>query len=316
MAIYASSKLKTLNPNFYILGSALDLAAPNKPPEFGSAQNIYHEIFLYQPGYFDSIDGLASHSYPNHGYVGTPKDNGQHSILGYQWELNYIKSLGINKTFPVFITETGWPHREGLTSNNSYFTTDTASKFLISALSIWYKDDRIKAVTPFIYNYPHEPFDHFSWLDTDEKLYPNYQPVISLPKNKNTPEQITKFEIVSNRLPFLLFTGNDYSGQIILKNTGQSIWGETKFCLNPQTTQNVTLESICTGNEYVYPNQNTTFNYKIKIQNTQEYKDKTYISWDDLPPLEITPINGSGTIYSPKTSLKEKILQFFQSFSI
>jgi hypothetical protein len=317
IAIYAAQKFKSVNSNFFILGGSLDLAAAtSKKSGTASAADIYQEIYAYKPEYFNLVDGLASHSYPNHGYVGTPNDTGQHSIRGYQWELNFIKSLGVSKTYPVFITETGWPHREGEAKNNSYYTTQTSAKFLIQALNIWSEDSRIKAVTPFIYNYPNTPFDHFSWLDASEKLYPEYQPLIALPKSKNTPIQITKYATVSNHLPFLILTNNDYVGQITLKNTGQSVWGETNFCLNPQTTQNVVLDAICTSNNYIYPGQTETFNYQIKIKNMPDYKDKTFISWENVDTFEITPINGAGTIYHPNTSLKAGIIQFFHDLFI
>jgi hypothetical protein len=316
IAIYTSQKFKSLNPNFFILSSPLDLAAPEKPPQFKSAPNVYREIYLYKPEYFNSFDGLASHSYPNHGYVGKPTNTGQHSILGYQGELNYLKSLGINNTYPIFITETGWPHREGEVIDNKYFTTTTTASFLNQALNIWFKDTRIKAVTPFIYNYPYTPFDHFSWLNVAQNYYPEYQKIIDSPKTKNTPPQSTKFELIGNYLPLLLFIDHNYIGQLVLKNTGQSIWGETKFCLNPQTTPNVTLDSICTGDELTYPNQTKVFNYKMNIHNLADYKDKTFISWQDLPQLEITAVDGNGTIYSPKTTIKQKIVQLFQSFFI
>lgn len=316
ISLYAYSKFKSLNPNFYLLSGALDLAAPDKLPEIESAQTFYHEIYLYKPEYFQSFDALASHSYPNHGYIGTPNDTGQHSIRGYQWELEFIKSLGISQTYPVFITETGWPHREGETKNNYFYTVDTSAKFLNDALKIWAKDSRIKAVTPFIYNYPHAPFDHFSWLDSSEHLYPQYQQVVSQSKTKNAPIQSTKYKVVDNRLPFLLFTNKEYLGSITLKNTGQSIWGETQFCLTPQTTINVTLDAICTDNIYVSPGQTKTFNYKLKISDMSDYKDKTFISWQNLPQLEISPLNGSASIYSPKITLKQRLIQLIQGLFI
>ncbi|HEX8923529.1 MAG TPA: hypothetical protein VF828_02245, partial [Patescibacteria group bacterium] len=233
-AIYAAKKFKSLNPNFYILSSPLDLASPENPPQFKDAGNVYREIYLYNPDYFDQIDALASHSYPNHGFIGKPTDDGQHSIHGYQWELDDIRSLGVQKTYPVFITETGWPHREGETKANQFYTVTTAAQFLSYSLQNWGKDKRIQAVTPFIYNYPHAPFDHFSWLDLNENLYPEYQQIIQTPKLKNSIEQITKYEPVNIHIPYFLLPDTDYSGQIILKNTGQSVWGETQFCLNPQ----------------------------------------------------------------------------------
>lgn len=313
ISIYSYNKFKSLNKNFYILSTGLDLAAPEKPDQFKSAANVYREIYVYRPEYFDHFDALASHSYPNHGYIGTPNETGQHSIRGYQWELNFIKSLGIQKTYPVFITETGWPHREGEKVDNNYYTAETASKFLITALDIWQKDPRIIAVTPFIYNYPYEPFDHFSWLNKEEKLYPSYQKILSLPKTKNSPPQTTIYEIVRNELPFLLFSDIEYPGKITLKNAGQSIWGEKTICLTPQSTANVTLDAICTSDQLTLPGRSQTFNYKIKINSSTDHQDKTFISWENIAPLEIVSINDSGSIYSPKTTFYQKTIQFFNN---
>jgi hypothetical protein len=41
MFIYTSQKLKSLNPNFFILGPSLDLAAPSNLPDHQSASNVY-----------------------------------------------------------------------------------------------------------------------------------------------------------------------------------------------------------------------------------------------------------------------------------
>ena len=312
--IYASNRFKSLNPNFFILSGGLDLSAPSKLPDFESAQNIYQQIYDYKPDFFDHIDGIASHSYPNHGFVGTPLDNGEHSILGYKWELQFVQSLGVQKTFPVFITETGWPHREGIKNNNTFYTTQTTSDFLIDALQIWSADKTVQAVTPFMYNFPNEPFDHFSWLDKKETLFPNYQKLVDLPKLKNDPEQIIKYEATSIHLPFLIFANNEYTGQINIKNTGQSIWNEKKqFCLDPQTTTDVSAEKICINpNTLVYPRQTYTFNFKFKISPNDSHSGKTFISWTNLSEFEITPLTPGANIYRPKTGIVDQIFSFFK----
>lgn len=313
ISIYASQKLKKLNSNFYILGSALDLATPKNPPKFESAQSVYQEIYNYNSKYFDNIDGLASHSYPNHGFVGTPKNTGQHSILGYSWELDFIKNLGIKKDFSVFITETGWPHQEGISKKNNFYTTKTTVQFLLDAYNIWSKDKRIKSVTPFIYNYPNEPFDHFSWLDKNEQLYPEYQKFIDQPKKTNQPEQITKYEFYKNQLPFLIFTNHEYNGKISLKNIGQSIWGENKFCLKPTSTDNIEITPICiTESDRIYPNQIKIFNFKFKIKDS--ISKKASISWENLPSTEITLFSENAVIYHSKFNLIKKIKSFFTKF--
>lgn len=306
-AIYTYQKFKSTNQNFTLISSPLDLASPEQPPKFKSAENVYREIYLYKPEYFESLDALGSHSYPNHGFIGTPKDTGRHSIHGYQWELNYLKKLGISKEYPVFITETGWPHREGENTRNGFYTTKTTSKFLLDALQIWQNDSRVQAVTPFIYNYPNAPFDHFSWVDKTETLYSEYQKVIDFPKSQNSPSQSTKYKVTGIHLPLLIFSGNQYSGQITLKNTGESIWGETNFCLNHQTTQDIILDNICTSNKVVYPNQIETFNFNFTLSDTAPKPLKTYISWENLPSYEITSVISGGSIYRPQFNLKDSL---------
>lgn len=313
VSIYASQKFKNLNPNFFILGSAIDLAAPDNSPKLISAASVYQQIYLYNPKYFDNIDGLASHSYPNHGFIGTPKDTGQHSIRGYLWELDTIKKLGVTKELPVFVTETGWPHKEGISKKNNFYTTKTTSQFLLDALNIWGQDSRIKAVTPFIYNYPNEPFDHFSWLDQNEQLYPEYQKFIDQPKTINSPEQITKFEFYKNQIPFLVFANHEYNGQISLKNTGQSVWGEKTFCLQPKVSDQIELSSICVNsNERIYPGQIKIFPFTFKIKDTNT--KKITLSWENLPSTEITLFSENAVIYYPKFNLIEKIKSFFTKF--
>lgn len=314
LATYACQNFKTKNPNFYVLSSGLDLASPSQMPQFESASNVYQQIYKNNPDYFDCIDAIASHSYPNHGFIGRPTDTGQHSIRGYQWELNFIKSIGINKTYPVFITETGWPHREGQTVDNNFYSAKTSAQFLIQAYKIWQADPRVRAVTPFIYNYYSEPFDHFSWCDQSQQIMTAYQPLIDLPKTKNQPQQITKFVTEKIQLPIIILTDHQYLGKIKLKNTGQSIWGqdETKFCLTPQTTQNVEASAICVGSNTILPGQSIDLDFKFKIKSDTDHEGKTFLGWQDTQGFEITPFYSNATIYRPKTGIRQKIAVFLK----
>ena len=316
MAVYIADKLKGLNPNFVILSAGLDLAAPQSPPNFESAENVYNEILQYKKDFFDHLDAIASHSYPNHGFIGTPNDKGQHSIIGYQWELSYLKKSGVSKNLPVYITETGWPHREGDSKDNHFYTVDTSAQFLLTALEKWQSDPQVKAMTPFIFNYPYIPYDHFSWVDKNLALYPAYQKVVDAPKNSNQPEQILRYDSVKLELPLFMFPDNEYGGEIILKNTGQSIWGkgESEFCLTPQSTQNIVLDAICTGDQYVEPGQTTSFPFKFKLT---ESKSKSFISWQNLPAFEIKsvlPIITNAKIYRPENSFFDRIKQTLMNF--
>lgn len=315
--ISSSQIFKNLNPDFFILGPGLDLASPDRLPNFMSAKTYYQKIFEYNPNYFDHLDGLASHSYPNHGFIGTPADTGQHSIHGYLWEMNFIKSLGVKFDKPVFITETGWPHLEGIVKKSNYYTTKTTSDFLIKAFEIWSKDPKVFAVTPFIYNYPHPPFDHFSWLDKEGNLYPEYQKIVDLPKLQNKPEQINNFQAVKIDLPLLIFQDHQYTGRLTLKNTGQTIWGqgETQFCLTPQSTQNIELSSICINStENIKPNQTIKVPFTFTVK-SQSQIGKSYISWQNVSEFEITPFYDSSTIYRPKISLFQKFKDLIQNLN-
>lgn len=311
--IYTSQKFKNLNQNFFILSSPLDLAAPENPPLSRSAVNVYREIYQYNPDYFTSFDALASHSYPNHGFVGLPSDKSIHSIKGYEWELNFIRSLGVGKTYPVFITETGWPHREGISNNNYYYTVKTSAEFLKQALSLWDQDSRVKAVTPFIYNYPDSPFDHFSWLKKDGTLYPEYQSILDLPKKQNHPQQITAFEVYRLNLPLLIFSQKNQNGQIELKNTGQSIWGEKQLCLENESSTNISTQTLCTDTQLTQPGKIQRLNFTFKIES---YLENTYLKWQDTPEYSVNALNPHSSLYRPKgtflNQLKNRILSLFR----
>ncbi len=319
-SIYAAKLFKQLDSNFTVLGPAFDLAAPDQPPKYVSAPSAYRQIFSSNPEYFQLLDGLASHSYPNHGFIGRPTDKGQHSITGYRWELDFLKSLGVAKNLPVYITETGWPHRQGQTNNNVYYTTATTSQFLKLAIQIWQSDPQVKAATPFIYNYPYPPFDHFSWLDQKEKLYPEYQLLIDLPKNQNQPAQKTSFDQKSPRLPFIIFANQIQSGKVVLKNTGESIWGESPFCLAPKPSENIRLDPLCLQKDIkIEPGNSYQFEFSFTVNPSPG--QSSYISWENLKTrYEISPLNSSATIYQPNDNFLQKLLKnfrklFYQKFS-
>ena len=308
--IYTSEKFKSFDSNFYILSSPLDLAASNTS-ETKSAKDVYQEIYNYNPKYFDSFDALSSHSYPNHGFVGNPDNIGQYSIRGYQWELDFIKKLGINKTYPVFITETGWPHREGVTKNNQFYSIKTTVDFLKKALDIWQQDPQIVAVTPFIYNYSEAPFDHFSWLNPKGQLYPEYQQIIDLPKGQNHPQQITKFSVQKINLPLLIFSQSQQNGSIELKNIGQSIWGESNFCLETQNSSNIKSTPLCTDNSLIYPGKSTKIPFQFKIET---YLEKSHLGWKDTPQYEIESLSPTSTIYHPKDNIWTRFKSWLKVF--
>lgn len=217
--------LKQANPNFFVLNAGLDQAA--------DARNgtIKEEVFLRKMfetnnNIFNYLDGWASHSYPNHGFRGLPSDVGRATIKGYQWELKILKNLSLTKNLPVYITETGWPHREGKIPELTFYQSNKTAQLFKKAFEYWMTDNRLKSVTPFILNYNELPFDHFSWLKKDGTHYPQFNQILSFSKKKGAPEQIKKYQLVDLQLADLLPTNYTYHGKIKIKNTGQWIMGE------------------------------------------------------------------------------------------
>lgn len=222
-------KFRESDSNFKLMLGGLDQAADGRNKTM--REDDYLSLMVQAvPDIFNKLDAWATHSYPNHGFVGLPTNIGRASIKGYQWELNLIKTLGLTKDLKVFITETGWP--EG----GYYLNPQISSDYLAQAFKLWGEDEKVVAVTPFVLNYPEPPFNYFSYLDKEGSPSASYNKVLGLSKVKNEPEQIEKFEVLKTNLPDILPTNFEFKGKIKLKNTGQSIWG------NPPSGQDASLD--------------------------------------------------------------------------
>lgn len=195
---YTIDIFKQENENFYMLNGALNASAPTG--------NDHMESFEYMkqmndavPGIFNKLDGWASHSYPQPNFSGSPYDTGKWSIKAYDSELKYLKdTLGVKKDLPVFITETGWAHAEGLTYNAGFLSDDEVAKnFKIAFEDVWNKDARVRAVMPFTIRYD-PPFDHFSWLNQDNVPYKHFDVIKSLDKVKGKPPMLKKATVSIN----------------------------------------------------------------------------------------------------------------------
>lgn len=142
-----TQQFHSTNSNFKILNAGLDLAASNTK-ETVDAFSFLSEMKKEIPEIFENLDAWASHSYPNHGYLGKPWDTGKTSIRGYQTELEYLQKLGVKKEFDVFITETGWPKD---TPKITYITDKKGRKTIIKKKAKYY-DPQTAA------NYPKSAF--------------------------------------------------------------------------------------------------------------------------------------------------------------
>jgi hypothetical protein len=214
-----AEKLKAKNSDFFIMLGAVDASAPTSMPNYLGEEYFFQNFFekVSVADFERLFGGLASHSYPNPAFSGSPWDSGRGTVKSYEWELDLLRSLGVNKKLPVFITETGW-------SAGRLSRETIASYFQVAYQNVWLMDERIVAVTPFVFDYQGEPFLNFSWkLYQTEDYYPQYYTIQSLSKTKGEPEQIDIGEFLVD-LPKELVTNSNYHFKVKLRNKGQAIW--------------------------------------------------------------------------------------------
>lgn len=225
-----SSKLKKTSSNYFILPAGLDSSAAN------TGQTMDEYLFLkrmYQanPEFSSYIDGLASHSYPNPDFSGSEYDSGRRSIKSYLWELGIYKEFGLNNEIPVFITETGWAHRI-IPTDKKYPDPDKLGVKFEYAFNYVWSDSRIIAVTPFVLSYKQPPFEIFSWRKQDNTFYSFYDSVKNIKKQKGTPIQTDKSDILAFYVFPYQLTNSRYTGIFLVKNTGQSIWNKNELIIH------------------------------------------------------------------------------------
>ena len=176
-----------------MMNGAFNVSASNTHETIDSfyyMQKMNEEI----PGIFNKLDAWAAHPYPQPNFSGNPLSKGRWGIRAYEDELNFLKNkLGVTKELPVFITETGWAHREGKIEDKSFLTeSQVAENYKIAYEEVWLKDERVRAVMPFTIKY-NPPFDHFSWIKEDyESTYKQFETVKSIPKIAGNPPSLIK----------------------------------------------------------------------------------------------------------------------------
>ena len=207
--------LHTASSDFFVLPAGFDASAKNTSVTMDETAFL-KKMITAEPNVFDNVDGWASHSYPNPGFSGKETDTGRGTIDTFDWELYYLKTLGVNKELPVFITETGW-------SNLKIDAEKISSMYGYAFTNVW-NDKRVVAVTPFILDYPQAPFSEFSWKKSDGTFYPYYSGMQSLHKTAGEPIQVVSGQILGAVAQPLIPIGSDFVGVILAKNTGQSIW--------------------------------------------------------------------------------------------
>lgn len=186
-----------LNEDFFIMNGAFNASA-RTGGDYLDAESFMIRMNTKVPGIFKKLDGWASHPYPQPNFAGSPNASGRDSIRAYEWELNILKRrFGVDtEKLPVFITETGWAHRESEAAQNgervpySLNQYQAADNYRAAFENVWLKDDRVAAVTPFTVRYD-PPHDHFSWITHDGSPYPQFEAVKDIQKVKGKPPVIS-----------------------------------------------------------------------------------------------------------------------------
>ena len=179
--------LKRQSADFFVLNGGFDQSTPHEPPNYFDEEKFLEEMERSVPGIFEKLDGWVCHCYPNPNFTGSPSDSGRKSIRGWVWELETLKKLGVKKDLPIFITETGWKHAEGLNTDPSLPDSSIVGEYFRVAFQNIWTDPKVLAVTPFLLNYPEPPFDHFAFSDGSSNFYPQYETITELSKTRGEP---------------------------------------------------------------------------------------------------------------------------------
>jgi hypothetical protein len=223
VALSYARELKAASEDYFILPAALDVSAANTYESMDSA------LFLKRMNdassdFLQMLDGWNSHSYPNPAFSGPPNGFGRGTLRSYMWELSYLKSLGFERDLPVFITETGWEHREGKATEPSLLPAETIALYISEAAQNTWKDSRIVAITPFVFSYQDVPFDHFSWkMLGSDGYYVHAQAYQEINKTRGRPKQKQSYVIGKSILPLVFVSGSTYELRTTIRNTGQNI---------------------------------------------------------------------------------------------
>lgn len=168
----ANSIFKSRSVDFFLLSAGLDMSVPTSATSL-DALEYYRRMSAYQPDWYNSVDGLAVHAYPNPGFSASPYSTTRYGITSFTYEEDYLASLGYTGK-PIFITETG--------------TVNTGSFYLPAFTQIWTKSNNIVAITPFVLFAGTGDFIRFSLLNPQHQPTSNYQDILAMPKTAGSPQ--------------------------------------------------------------------------------------------------------------------------------
>lgn len=170
----ARTIFKERSEDFFLLGPALDDALPDSKSSM-SAKHFMAAMYQADPDVWSYFDGFASHSYPNPGFVQSPKKGSYPGITSYEYVFNQYHLA----PKPVFITETGW--------DQTKLSESKLSSYWDTSWNIWNNDNRVVAVTPFLLN-GGTAFPIFTLQNEDGSYTPSGQSIMSILKTIGSPE--------------------------------------------------------------------------------------------------------------------------------
>jgi hypothetical protein len=264
--------LKEKSPDFFVLGAPLDLALSDSQDSV-SAEKFFRRMEQARPGIFASLDGWASHSYPNPDFSASPLKSGRTGIDAYKWELSVIQPFTKNKDFPVFITETGWDRNQ--------ISDDEIAQFYKTAFDKVWSDKNVVAVTPFVFNYPDGLFHRFSFKrngsQLGEKYYAPFETLRNLPKDSGLPvlDNLAKEE--SFFAPYYIITNEITPIKISLRNVGNEIWKSSNLRIS-LGDDDIQIVDVNWSKEEVFPGEQVvaTFKVTIDIEGPLNFKTLAY----------------------------------------
>lgn len=161
---------KSRSDDFYILNAGLDMSAPTSKTSM-DALLFYRKMTFQSPDWYDALDGISVHAYPNPGFSASPWSAGRFGITSYRYELKLFKSFSFSPK-PVFITETGFIG---------------GGDFFHSAFSSIWQEVNIAAITPFVLFAGAGDFVPFSLTDQSHHPKNSYMEIFNLTKTGGSP---------------------------------------------------------------------------------------------------------------------------------
>jgi uncharacterized membrane protein (UPF0127 family) len=170
LLVDAKQIFKSRSQDFFLLSAGLDMSVPNSSTS-REALLFYQQMTAFQPDWYDSIDGLSVHAYPNPGFSASAFSTNRYGITSFRYEKTALAKYGYSGK-PIFITETG---------------TILQNDFYKSAFTQVWTDPDIVAITPFVLFAGSPDFASFSLLNAGHLPKKTYNDIYSLTKISGSP---------------------------------------------------------------------------------------------------------------------------------